>query len=497
MLNPNGEAIYSAGLTEFADLVYDIVVTKAPKGRNVSKYWEEVYKVLPILDALEDVDVLEEENANALYSCLVEILNIFDTSDYPTPTSLPAVIIGTGPVGEQGIPGEKGDTGGGKSFNGGTISSTTIVDSIGVSSAYAARWDYIVNATAQRAGTIIATWTEDGASIEWDDDSTLDIGGSTSGIAFTVTYSAGFINLVANITSGIWAVSGTRYLIPESGTYIPVGSSLTQGNIFIGDTANMAVGRSMSGDAAIDYLGVLTISNDVIDNNNINSSANIALSKLASLNNSIVPVTGISGKLESSNITATELGTLSGIDSNIQDQLDDKQDLITGAASTIVSSDLGANLVMITNGAGKADDSTISVTKLNYLSGVTSDIQTQLNSKVSIGTGALVTVSFQIGDWNMDTTGGIVVTCAGIDYTKVRNVTGIIRNDADTNRAVFCNYNQNTTAGIDPSLGIGGIIDSGSDIQVIVRRVDSSDFDNTSYDSTGYNRGWLLVTYEA
>jgi hypothetical protein len=489
MLNPNGEAIYSAGLTEFADLVYDIVVTKAPKGRNVAKLWEEVYKVLPILDALEDVDILEEENANALYSCLVEILNIFDTSGYPTPTSLPAVIIGTGPVGATGATGAKGDTGGGKSFNGGTISSTTIVDSIGVSAAYAARWDYIVNATAQRAGTIIATWTEDGASIEWDDDSTIDIGGSTSGISFSVTYSAGFINLVANITTGIWSVSGTRYLIPESGTYVPVGSSLSQANIFIGDTANMAVGRSMSGDATIDYLGALSIANDVIDNNNINSAANIALSKLASLDNSIVPVSDGSGKLISSGITSTELGTLSSIDSNIQDQLDGKQALIIGAASTIVSSNLGANLVMITDGSGKADDSTISVTKLNYLSGVTSDIQTQLNSKVSVGTGALVTVSVAIGAWNMDTTGNILVNHGISDITKITSITAVIRNDAGNQiYPVLVGYN-NATIGADLSCS------TATTTQVLIVRNNGSIFDAAGFSSVGISRGYITITY--
>jgi hypothetical protein len=46
MLNPNGADIYSAGLTDFAELIYEIVVTKAPKGTNVTKDWEKVYKII-------------------------------------------------------------------------------------------------------------------------------------------------------------------------------------------------------------------------------------------------------------------------------------------------------------------------------------------------------------------------------------------------------------------------------------------------------------------
>ena len=64
MLNPNGDAIYSAGLTEFADLVYDIVVKNASLGKNVSKDWEKVFKALLILDALENASYLDEEDAN-------------------------------------------------------------------------------------------------------------------------------------------------------------------------------------------------------------------------------------------------------------------------------------------------------------------------------------------------------------------------------------------------------------------------------------------------
>lgn len=69
-----------------------------------------------------------------------------------------------------------------------------------------------------------------------------------------------------------------------------------------------------------------------------------------------------------------------------------KQAAITGAASTVTSSNLTASRVLISNSSGKiAADANVTTTELGYLDGVTSSIQTQLNSKqatlVGSGTG--------------------------------------------------------------------------------------------------------------
>ncbi len=59
-----------------------------------------------------------------------------------------------------------------------------------------------------------------------------------------------------------------------------------------------------------------------------------------------------------------------------------KQNSITGAASTITDNNLTANYVLMSNSSGKVAISGITTTKLNYLSGVTSNIQTQLDDKM-------------------------------------------------------------------------------------------------------------------
>lgn len=69
--------------------------------------------------------------------------------------------------------------------------------------------------------------------------------------------------------------------------------------------------------------------------------------------------------------------------SEITSLLAGKQSAITGAATTITSSDLTKNRALISNGSGKVAVSPVTSTELGYLSGVTSSIQTQLNSKLS------------------------------------------------------------------------------------------------------------------
>lgn len=81
--------------------------------------------------------------------------------------------------------------------------------------------------------------------------------------------------------------------------------------------------------------------------------------------------------------TTTELNYVSGVTSNIQEQLDSKQATITGGATTITSSNLTASRALISDANGKVAVSDITSMELSYLDGVTSAIQSQLDSKVN------------------------------------------------------------------------------------------------------------------
>ena len=57
---------------------------------------------------------------------------------------------------------------------------------------------------------------------------------------------------------------------------------------------------------------------------------------------------------------------------------------LSGAISTVKTSDLTADRALISNGSGKIAVSSVTSTQLGYVSGVTSAIQTQLNNKAAL-----------------------------------------------------------------------------------------------------------------
>ena len=99
-----------------------------------------------------------------------------------------------------------------------------------------------------------------------------------------------------------------------------------------------------------------------------------------------------SGVVSASAVTSTELGYLDGVSSAIQTQLDTKQATITGAATTIDTEDLTASRALASNGSGKIEVSAVTSTELGYLDGVTSAIQTQLDAKQATITGAATSI---------------------------------------------------------------------------------------------------------
>jgi hypothetical protein len=76
--------------------------------------------------------------------------------------------------------------------------------------------------------------------------------------------------------------------------------------------------------------------------------------------------------------SATNRGLLSSANWST---FNNKQDTITGAATTVTTSNLTANRAVISNASGKIATNAVTDTELGYLSGVTSAIQTQLGAK--------------------------------------------------------------------------------------------------------------------
>lgn len=82
-----------------------------------------------------------------------------------------------------------------------------------------------------------------------------------------------------------------------------------------------------------------------------------------------------------SGITTDGVTQITTNKTNISNLQTSKQDNITGAASSITSTNLTAEKVAVSDSSGKIQASTVSTTELNMLLGVTSNIQEQLNAK--------------------------------------------------------------------------------------------------------------------
>ena len=95
-------------------------------------------------------------------------------------------------------------------------------------------------------------------------------------------------------------------------------------------------------------------------------------------------VTNSGGEIDSSVVTVAELALLSGVSSNVQTQLTDlgnnKEDEITGAATSVTSANLASSRVLLSDGSGKISASDATATTFAFFD-PTSSIQSQLDDK--------------------------------------------------------------------------------------------------------------------
>lgn len=99
-----------------------------------------------------------------------------------------------------------------------------------------------------------------------------------------------------------------------------------------------------------------------------------------------------------------------------------------------------------------------------------------------------------IGDWNMYSSGGGSLTKStahGLTLAKIRSVTVMIRSDDGSKQIPLMN-------GISASANAGWIVDIDStNVNMSSTTASAPGFNNTDHDSTSYNRGWIIILYEA
>ena len=94
----------------------------------------------------------------------------------------------------------------------------------------------------------------------------------------------------------------------------------------------------------------------------------------------------------------------------------------------------------------------------------------------------------ELGDWNMVTTTNIDIA-HGLAYSDIISAKVFIRNNDDTARD---NINTGVDATDTTPQGYVGTTDS-TNINIV--RLTGGKFDDPAYNSTSYNRGWLVITY--
>jgi hypothetical protein len=118
-----------------------------------------------------------------------------------------------------------------------------------------------------------------------------------------------------------------------------------------------------------------------------NGIASIPAAPVASVHGRIGAVVSTNGDYTASQITNVASGNLTSVDvqsalNELQTDVDAREPTIIGGATSITGVDLTFDRALISTGAGKVAVSAVTATELLNLSGLTSNLQTQLDTKV-------------------------------------------------------------------------------------------------------------------
>ena len=211
--------------------------------------------------------------------------------------------------------------------------------------------------------------------------------GTTAAFRYGVIASSSFsTNTTVNVTldSGSLAnetLSVYLAILTKTNDSIPTGISATK------------IADGTISDTEFQYLnGVSSAIQTQLDAKNATITGSASTIDTESLTADRAVISNGSQKIAVSDVTSTELGYLDGVSSNVQTQLNAKQATITGAATTIDTEDLTASRALTSNGSGKVEVSAVTSTELGYLDGVSSAIQTQLDAKQATITGSATTI---------------------------------------------------------------------------------------------------------
>lgn len=293
----------------------------------------------------------------------------------------------------------------------------------------------------------------------------------------------GYLN---GVTSAIQTqLDGKEPTITGAATSI-TSSNLTASRILVSD-ANGKVAVSSATSTEAGYLsGVTSAIQTQLDGKQATITGAASTVTISDLTASRAVVSDAGGKIAVSSTTSTEVGYLSGVTSAIQTQLDGKQFTITGAATSVTTSNLTIDRVLISDAGGKIAVSTTSSSEIGFLTGVTSSIQTQLNGKeptIAIGT----TAQYWRGDKTFQTLNAAAVANTPAGNIVATTVQAAI-NELDTDKQPTGNYITALTGDVSAS-GPGSAIATLSDTGVVAGTYSLVTVDSKGRITVGSNSG--------
>lgn len=211
----------------------------------------------------------------------------------------------------------------------------------------------------------------------WVQDTTVGVRGMFSNAAVTTAYNIQTVGVYATISGTEILFSVSSAITPDE---MPVYNGVAPSSFIF--TVQETIGEASSLNITVSTTGTAT-AQDIADlqagkQDTITGAASTITD--APLTASRALASNASGKVAVSSVTTTELGRLSGVTGNVQEQLNGKQATITGAASTIASANLTASRALVSTSSQKVGVSATTATELGYVHGVTSAIQTQLDA---------------------------------------------------------------------------------------------------------------------
>ena len=246
----------------------------------------------------------------------------------------------------------------------------------------------ITNVTTPTAGT-------DVANKQYVDDTLADAVGGITGFEVDSNNGSGYANYEALTSAHPTGEVGTFYLVvnPDSSApnafdeYFWTGTAYEKAGGFGDvDTSDLATKAELAGYLPLaggTLTGNLTLSGD--------PSANLQAATKQYVDAQVGTKLSLSGGTMTGNLAlgnhkitglATPTDTTDGANKQYVDSsLSSKQNTITGAATTITTSNLTASRVLVSDTSGKVAVSTVTSTELGYLDGVESNIQNQLDGK--------------------------------------------------------------------------------------------------------------------